>query len=715
MTATESRSPAAGKAGALLALLVLHANEVVSTDRLLDELWGERPPRTAGKSLQTYVSQLRRALGDDVIATRGHGYVLSLVAPGACDADRFRELVAEGGRALADGEPCAAATLLNEALALWRGPVLGDLGAESWARADVERLDEERLQALEARIEADLALGRHAAVVGELEGLSREHPLREHLLGLLMIALYRCGRQADALEAYRTGRRRLHDELGIEPTPRAAEARAADPPPRSGAVGSVLLDCRRYGCLGASRRVLALAFLVLAAAAAAVWIAVGRGSSVSSGVAAADMTVLVDANGKLGTAIPVGASPGHAVTGGGFLWTSNERDGTVSRVDVADRTVETIPVGRSPEGLAFANGHMWVADGGDASVSEIDPRAGKVVRTLRVGNGPLGLAARGHELWVANSVDGTLARVDTRSGRMTTVPVGPRPVAVAAGPDAVWVALAGSGAVAKLDRNGGRVVETINVGNDPVALALEDDHVWVANEQDGTLSRIDAASGVVDATVALGGSPRALAAAAGTVWATLADGRVARVDASSARLLGTLRCRRRAGGRRCRTERAPGCRRCRRRSSHRGGTLRVFGEDVAWCRCVDPAFAPPTPAQPLDLVYDGLVAYRRVGGPAGSALVPDLARALPRPTDGGRTYVFRLRPGVRFSNGRLVRPSDVRASFVRLFRINPPVLFPVYSPDGGRCSVGRAVRPLAAHRRRRPCRHDHLPPRDPRS
>ena len=245
--------------------------------------------------------------------------------------------------------------------------------------------------------------------------------------------------------------------------------------------------------------------------------------------------------------------------------------------------------------------------------------------------------------------------------------------------------LAGSGAVAELDRNGSRLVETINVGNDPVAVALAGDHVWVANAQDGTLTRVDPASGAVDATVSVGGSPRALAAAAGTVWTSLANGRVARVDASSAQLLksfvvGGEPASIVADGASAWVSTLPTA------ASHRGGTLRVLGDDVAWCRCVDPVFAPPSPAQPLDLVYDGLVAYRRVGGPAGSTLVPDLARAIPSPTDGGRTYVFRLRRDVRFSTGRPVRASDVRASVIRLFRINPPVLFPVYSPDGGRCS-----------------------------
>jgi peptide/nickel transport system substrate-binding protein len=554
------------------------------------------------------------------------------------------------------------------------------------ARADVERLEEERLQAVETRIESELALGRHAAVAAELKSLTRGHPLREHLLWLLMLALYRCGRQSDALEAYRRGRGRLHDELGIEPTPelRTLEQQILRHDPELSAPPARRASRARPA--GRERRLAVSLVLVAGVAAAAVWLAVGGGSSAPR-PAAADAAVLVSSSGKLRTTIPVGASPAHAVSGGGFLWTSNERDGTVSRIDIRSRTVEAILVGRSPEGLGFTDGHIWVADGGDASVSEIDPRAGKVVRTLQIGNGPLGLAARGHWIWVADSGDGTLARVDTRSGRVTSVPVGPQPVAVAAGPDAVWVVLAGSGAVAKLDARGARVVQTINVGNDPVALALDRGRVWVANEQDGTLSRIDAATGTVDATKPLGGAPEAVAASAGTVWAALADGRVARLDANSGQRLQYVAVGGEpkavvADGTAAWVSALPPV------ASHRGGTLRVSYEYFALCKCVDPVFAPPAPSQPLDLVYDGLVAYRRVGGPAGSELVPDLAQVLPRPTDDGRTYVFRLRPGVRFSNGRLVRPSDVRASFIRLFRINPPVLYPVYSPDGGRCSGG---------------------------
>jgi DNA-binding SARP family transcriptional activator len=201
---------------ALLALLLLHANEVVSSDRLLDELWPEEPPSSGVAALQVRVSQLRKALvlAAERLETRPPGYVLRL-GQNELDLERFSRLVAE-----ADGaEPAVAAEQLREALALWRGPPLAEFAYEAFAGPAIARLEELRLAALERRIDADLALGRHAAVVGELEALVAEEPLREQLRGQLMLALYRSGRQAEALEAFRTGRRMLVDELGIEPGP----------------------------------------------------------------------------------------------------------------------------------------------------------------------------------------------------------------------------------------------------------------------------------------------------------------------------------------------------------------------------------------------------------------------------------------------------------------------------------------------------------------
>ncbi len=202
----------AAKRRALLAILLLHRNEVVSADRLIDQLWGDRPPKTARKTLQVHVSALRRALRPGTLLTRSSGYLLR-VETGEVDLDRFERLV----RRARDAEPATAAKLLREALALWRGPPLADVEYEAFARGEVARLEEARLAALEDRIDADHALGRHVETVGELESLTAEHPLRERIRGQLMLALYRSGRQAEALETYADTRRALVDELGLEP------------------------------------------------------------------------------------------------------------------------------------------------------------------------------------------------------------------------------------------------------------------------------------------------------------------------------------------------------------------------------------------------------------------------------------------------------------------------------------------------------------------
>jgi DNA-binding SARP family transcriptional activator len=203
---------------AVLAVLLTHAGELVSADRLIDELWGDNPPGTAANVLQGYVSHLRKALGREAIATRDPGYVVEL-EHGQLDLHRFEAVVEEGRRALAGGDPERAAALLREGLALWRGPALADFAYEPFAQAEIARLEELRLVAVERRIEADLALGRHAEVAGELEALIAKHPLRERLRAQLMLALYRAGRQAEALEAYRVARAALVDGLGIDPSP----------------------------------------------------------------------------------------------------------------------------------------------------------------------------------------------------------------------------------------------------------------------------------------------------------------------------------------------------------------------------------------------------------------------------------------------------------------------------------------------------------------
>ena len=204
-----------GKQRALLAALALEAGRTLSVQRLVEELWGVDPPETAPKMVQIGVSQLRRVLPAGTLATRPPGYLLDVPAE-TVDLTRFERLVHDGRARLAAGDPSAASALLHEATALWRGPALAEFD-EPFADLEAPRLAELRLAGTEERIEADLALGRHAALVAELEQLVARHPLRERARGQLMVALYRSGRQADALAAYQDVRRHL-DEVGIEPS-----------------------------------------------------------------------------------------------------------------------------------------------------------------------------------------------------------------------------------------------------------------------------------------------------------------------------------------------------------------------------------------------------------------------------------------------------------------------------------------------------------------
>src|SRR4051794_11674796 len=245
----------------LLCLFLLRPNEVVPTDRLVEDLWHGEAPARSQKVLQVYISRLRKVLGAAVLETRAPGYRL-LVADGELDVWGFERLVTDGRRALGNGEPARAESALRRALALWRGPAFADVMDEPFARVEVARLEEQRLAAVEARVEADLALGRHADVVGELEALSRQHGARERLSAQFILALYRSGRQADALDVYHRTRRRLDDELGLVPGPELTSLETAilshDPrlawtPPR----GSPGVEARQGDAFVGRRRELA--------------------------------------------------------------------------------------------------------------------------------------------------------------------------------------------------------------------------------------------------------------------------------------------------------------------------------------------------------------------------------------------------------------------------------------------------------------------------
>ena len=656
------------KQRALLAILLLRRGEAVSSDRLIDQLWGERPPATAAKTLQGYVSHLRKALGNEVLLTRGGGYLL-VASPGQVDAERFEALVADARHALADGDAAGARELLDSALGLWRGEPLADLAYEPFAQGEVARLKEARLAVLEDRIDADLALGHHRGLVGELEALVGVHPHSERLLGQLMLGLYRSGRQADALDAYRRGRQALDDELGLEPGPqlRALEQRilthdpALDAPTPTAPAPRGAERSRARG-----HKLIAVGGAVLLAAAIAAGIVELTGGGGIGLRATPNSVAVIDTHtNRVVGQVGVGAQPDGIAFGSGSLWVANVDDQTVSRVDPRTlRTLRTIPVGSPPTSIATSAGGVWVVESNispdvnlksSVFVGRIDPEFDALSGGRRIGNvipsGPGVVAAQGKSVWVAPSTglltrlnavtgevvqqvdpnaspagiaigDGAVWLSDTEAdnvvrvdptGLLTPIAVGNGPTGITVGAGGVWVVDSLDDAVVRIDPGTRSVTATIPVGHSPAGVAFGAGSLWVANSGDGTVTRIDPHTDRVQATIAVGGSPQALTIADGRVWVA--------VDAQS--IAPTY------GG-------------------SGGGTLRmVSSSDVDF---MDPALAYESlSAQLLYATCAQLVNYPDKAGPAGSKLTPEVAQALPARSADGKTYTFQIRPGFRFS------------------------------------------------------------------
>ena len=666
------------KQRSLLAVLALHANETVSVDRLVDALWGDRPPATARKMVQLYVSQLRQLLAADSaqIVTQGHGYELRL-DPGVVDAASFERLVEE-----ATGDNGVPNQAAHAALALWQGAPLADVANEPFAAAEIRRLEELRLRATELAIDDDLALGREQEALAKLERLIEDDPLRERPYAQRMLALYRAGRQADALEAYSVARQRLVEEAGIEPGSEMRDLQARmlrqDPslerpaqrePTRP---APTTVRPRR-----ARRRDLPARSLIWAAAAAAL-LAVGvfgltrlLASDHLSGLTEDSVGVIDTDEAKITSQYRLGAAPGAVAQGSGSIWVANPSEGTVSRLHPEEDRVDTIDIGDSPTGLAFGGGSLWVAGSEDGAVAQVDPAANRVVQRITVGNGASAVAVGYGGIWVATALDGEVVRIDLQTGRVTRrIAVGGRPVALATGAGAVWVASEESGTIARIDPGTGEALDAIAVGNGPTSVAVGLGAVWTANREDGTVSRIDPTASRVTNTVPAGHEPTALAIGEDALWVADAEGALLRLDAETDEV-----------DARVDTDSAPTglvefddaiwVTTVAPPAAHRGGTLRVGGAPAE----LDPALGTYVLDSFLvdGLAYESLVGYRRVGGTAGASLVGDLATDVPSPVDGGRRYIFQLRDDVRYSDGSPLRAADFRASVERTIVLSPEV------------------------------------------
>jgi DNA-binding SARP family transcriptional activator/streptogramin lyase len=565
-----------GKRRSLLTLLLIHSNEVVSQDRLIDALWGPRPPAAPRTALQVLVSDLRKELGADVLLTRPSGYVLAVEATDI-DVTDFTRLVDGGTRALAAGDAHGAEGKLRSALALWRGSAFQDVAYEEFAQAEIARLEELRVQTEEELIEAELALGRGGELVPKLEALIAAHPHRERLRGQFMLALYRAQRQGEALAAYQQARAMLVDELGVEPSPGLRRLQQAilnqDPeleaqkplprlarPPRRRLLVLCLLGGAAFAGLGLAlffalrgggvsqpppplvvprRSVVAIdpATNVLTAAipleprplATPVQptdLAVGYGSVWISDAGQQEIVRLDPKKRDISATIGVGADVQALAIGFGSVWVADGNSATVTRIDpIRNRVVATVPLGSSggtPSAsfaIAVGAGAVW-ATGGDNLVERIDPLTNHVVERIPVGD-PRSLAANAISVWCGTK-SGEIVRIAPGPGRSRVTnfaTIEPGLVRIAVRGHALWAAVPGASVeIWQYDTRTRRLVSTLVAGEIVLDFAVASDAVWVPLYREGEVIRIDPVRNVIASRIVVRPGASFVAVGDGAVW-----------------------------------------------------------------------------------------------------------------------------------------------------------------------------------------------------
>ena len=387
-----------------------------------------------------------------------------------------------------------------------------------------------------------------------------------------------------------------------------------------------------------------------------------------------DSAGLIDAKtNEIKKEVAVGSGPGAIAIGAGSVWVA-AGDGTISRIDPdANLVTQTFPLDRTPSGIAFGDGAVWVTTSEDRRVRRISPAGNRIGAGIPVGNGPTDVAVGSGAVWVTNVFDDTVTKIPLGQGATRVFRAGLSPGGVAVGEGAVWISNEAAGTVSRLEPKSG-ALQTISVGNGPGAIAVGAGAVWVANSIDGTLSRIKPADNSVAATIPVGHGPNAVAVGADSVWVTNRyDGTVSRVDPATNRVQDTLDVGESPGGIASTgtgiwvSARAP-------LTAHRGGTLKLRG-GVDDFDAVDPAAAYAYASwDTLIMTNDGLLTFKRVAGSDGNQLVADLATSIPRAADGGKTYTFQLRDGIRYSNGVDLKATDFRRALERFFKVHavPP-------------------------------------------
>jgi DNA-binding SARP family transcriptional activator len=700
------------KRRALLALLLLHANEVVSSDRLIEELWGEEPPRAAATALHGHVSRLRKLLGGDgsseqLLVTRPPGYMLHL-QPEQLDLHRFERLRGEARAARVKGDLVGASGALQAALSLWRGPPLGGLVYERFAQTEVNRLEELRLATIEERIEIDLALGRHTDLISELEHLVSEHRFREGFRGQLMVALYRSGRQAEALQVYQRARVALVEELGIEPGQPLRELQQAIlrqdesldaprepalPQANDGGKQDAAPPAHPSPRPKATRRRLALPLAVACAigGAVALGLLLPRVFEESKAHAAyRSGTVLVDLKTRkqIGFVPPSQLEmPGFPVYSGGHFWLMNLTTSTFVEIDPkTGRVLHQFPLPRGARDTPFAiAGHtLWTSAGDD--LVKVDTTLGQEIDRLHLDKivgtkgSAEGVAVGGGLVWVGRDVGlGQVVAIDphTRKVRYRFDDV-VHHTNLAYSSGTAWAA--DDAGVDVIDPSADtvtnvRAIETedpfFGPGSGGNSVTAGGGFGWATDSARGVVYRIDRNGRDVPYDTGLGANGASFRD--GVLWARSEDeGTVIGIDTvtgdKTVYRFGHPVGAEVVGGGILLAALGPGRTTEDSIAALKGNVLRLFSKQGALGQGSEPALNWDFAAVQIEFATCAqLLNYPDKPAPEGSHPHPEVAAGMPTLSGDGRTYTFRVRRGYAFSppSGQPVTAKTFRYSIQR--------------------------------------------------
>ncbi|MEJ7567014.1 MAG: BTAD domain-containing putative transcriptional regulator [Gaiellaceae bacterium] len=542
-----SLAPSGRKARALLAVLLIHANEPISADRLIDEVWGEELPENAAKSLQIQISRLRKTVGGERLRTGARGGYELVVHSDELDRDRAVTLVERGRALLEDGKAADAGSAFADALALFRGRPLEEFAREAFAHAEIERLEELRLSASEGVFESELSRGRGARIVGELESRIAETPLRERLREQLMVALYQAGRQADALAVYAEARRAFAEELGIEPGPTLRELERRILNQDSTLRPRLDILQRRVRPKGRALALLGAAALAAVAAAVAIGFA-SRSSNPALTLPPRSLGVLDPRTLEVRAVVDLDAELADVAIGRKAVFIALPGRRSVMALDPDTNASTTLGTAVRPGRLAAGRDGLWLLDTRSRRVALLgSTRIYELGEAPSPGTAPLDAIAADHrDVWLAELDAEYVYRLDRRTGRSSAIDNGgsdsffdgaaQRALAIGAG--SLWasnpVTTAFSndrlGRISRIDLRTGEVTARVRLPAPPLAIVADADAVWVSLERGQDLWRIDPRDEIAAAAVRLAEPVAALALGEGAVWALGEGGTVSRID-----------------------------------------------------------------------------------------------------------------------------------------------------------------------------------------